>query len=340
MKVAITKRASRVVAISVLIITATSAIAQVASHAPTVLAPAQAVAGKPVAQVNGTVLTDRDLLREMYAIFPYARQHNGFPKAMEPQIRQGALEMIIFEELVYQHALRRKMTIPPVRLQRAEQDFRKQFSSAEEFQQYLKVECNGSAQAMREKVRRSLLIEALLKAEIHDKSMISPAEVKAYYDSNPKNFQHGESFAIQTISIIPPQNAGPEAQKEARKRAEDALRRAKATKSYRDFGLLAEQISDDDWHVKMGDRNTMEADKLPPPLVQAARAMKPGEVSGLMQFGPNYTLFRLNAYVPAGQTEFQAVKAKLRSDLEKAKAERLRADLNRRLRQNANVKVL
>ena len=34
--------------------------------------------------MNGAVLTDRDLLREMYTIFPYAKQHNGgFPQAME-----------------------------------------------------------------------------------------------------------------------------------------------------------------------------------------------------------------------------------------------------------------
>ena len=32
-----------------------------------------AQSGKPVARVNGSVLTDRDLLREMYIIFPYAR---------------------------------------------------------------------------------------------------------------------------------------------------------------------------------------------------------------------------------------------------------------------------
>ena len=68
---------------------------------------------KPVARVNGAVLTDRDLLREMYTIFPYAQQHNGFPKAQEAAIRQGALEMIIFEELVYQEAVRRKLTVPP-----------------------------------------------------------------------------------------------------------------------------------------------------------------------------------------------------------------------------------
>ena len=82
-----------------------------------------------MARVNGAVLTDRDLLREMYAIFPYAQQHNGFPKAQEAAIRQGALEMIIFEELVYQEAVRRKLTVPAEKLNRAEAEFRKQFSS-------------------------------------------------------------------------------------------------------------------------------------------------------------------------------------------------------------------
>ena len=55
------------------------------------MAPAMQITGKPVAKVNGAVLTDRDLLREMYTIFPYAQQHNGFPKELEPEIRRGAL---------------------------------------------------------------------------------------------------------------------------------------------------------------------------------------------------------------------------------------------------------
>ena len=100
-------------------------------------APKLQATGKPVARVNGTVLTDRDLLREMFTIFPYARQHNGtFPKAMEPQIRNGAMKMIIFEELVYQEALRRKMTIPAARLDKAERDFRNQFHHPEQYQEF------------------------------------------------------------------------------------------------------------------------------------------------------------------------------------------------------------
>ncbi len=122
------------------------------------------VTGKPVARVNGTVLTDRDLQREMFAIFPYARQHNGsVPQEMEPQIRQGAMQMIIFEELVYQEAQRRKITVSAERLNRAEADFRKQFSSPAEYKSFVQSEFNGSERQLREKIRRSLMIEALLE---------------------------------------------------------------------------------------------------------------------------------------------------------------------------------
>ncbi len=54
------------------------------------------VTGKAVVKVNGAELTDRDLLREMFALFPYAKLHGGFPKKQEAEIRQGALQMIVF----------------------------------------------------------------------------------------------------------------------------------------------------------------------------------------------------------------------------------------------------
>src|SRR5579872_2661436 len=153
--------------ICILLMTTIAAVAQVASHETTpVLAPATAtttspmqVNDKPVVRVNGAVLTDRDLVREMFAIFPYAKQHNGFPKAQEAAIRQGALEMIIFEELVYQEAGRRKITISPARLSQAEADFRKQFNSPDQYQQYLQIEMHGSRQALRKQIQRSLMID-------------------------------------------------------------------------------------------------------------------------------------------------------------------------------------
>ena len=325
-----------------------SVTAQVASHAST-RTPAEPglmdstrpdVRDKPVVKVNGAILTDRDLIREMYAIFPYGRQHNGFPKGMEAEIRQGALQMIIFEELTYQEGLRRKIVIPSARLDRATAQYRKQFPNDEAYRQFLKAECNGSTRTLQQKIRRSLVIEAVLNAEVRDKSRITLSAAKAYFEDNPKQFERPEKLSIQTISIIPPDNGGAEVQKEARKRADEALRQAQSTKTYRDFGLLAEKLSDDDWHVNMGDRHEMDASALPPPLVEEARKMKPGQVSGLLQFGPYYTLFRLNAHKPAGKASFEEVKAKLLTNLRNARISQLRSDLNRKLHQRAKIETM
>ena len=295
---------------------------------------------KPVARVNGVELTDRDLLREMYAIFPYAKQHNGFPKAQEAAIRQGALEMIIFEELVYQEAGRRRMTISAERLNRAEADFRKQFNTPDEYEQYMQSEMHGSRQLLRKQIERSLLIEELLKTDVGDKSAVSLAEVGDYYDRNTARFQQPESFSIQSISILPPPNAGTEVVKESRARAEEALRQAKATKSYQEFGLLAEKISDDDFRVNMGDHKAVGRDKLPPQVVKAALAMQPGQVSGLIQIESAFTIFRLNAHNPATKQSLAEVKAELRTELQKSKYERLRSNLGKRLRAKAKIEIV
>ena len=302
-------------------------------------AQTQALA-KPVARVNGSVLTDRDLLREMYLIFPYARQHNGFPKEMEPGIRKGALQMIIFEELVYQEAQRRKMTIAGPKLHQAEAGFRKQFAIPEQFQEYLKSECNGSQLLLREKIRRSLLIDALLEGEVAAKSKVTLAEAKAYYDKNPAPFQYPESFAFQTISVLPPEKATPKQLQEGRKRAEDALKQAKASRTYEEFGLLAEKISDDDYRVMMGDHKFVDRAKLAPNVVQALLAMQTGQVSDIVQIEQAYTIVRLNQHVLAGKMTFAQIKDKLQKELEAKKTEELRAALDKKLRSTAKVEAL
>jgi parvulin-like peptidyl-prolyl isomerase len=324
--------------------------AQVSSHPPagatkpaTLAAPTDSafqVSDQAVARVNGATLTDRDLLREMLQIFPYATTHGGFPKAQEASIRQGALQMIIFEELVYQEALRRKLNVPPQQVKQAQAEFKNQFPSPQEYHQYLKVEMGGSEQNVATKIKRSLLIEQVLKLEVENKSTVSLAEVRAYYDKNPAKFRIPESFTFQSISVLPPQKPTADQKQEALKRANDDLKQAKATKSYQDFGLLAEKISEDDFRVNMGDHKAVEKDKLPPQVVKALLAMKPGQITDVIQIEQAYTIIRLNAHAPAGKKSFEAVKSDLRPELQKSKYEQLRAGLDKRLRANAKVEML
>jgi len=334
--------------IGFLLLSISAAYAQVSSHAATVFkqSPTQNIvkpapaADKPVARVNGAILTDADLVREEYAIFPYARQHNGVPKEFEKQIRDGALKMIVFEELAYQEAQRRKLTVPAAKLQRAEADFRKQFATPEEYNSFLQSDFQGSRALLLEKIRRSLLIEAFLKTEVEAKSVVSPAEVRAYYDKNPVRFHHPETFTFQTISILPPAKATAEQLKEARTRAENALRQAKATKTAEEFGLLAEKISDDDYRVMMGQHKPLPVDELAPQVVKALNSMHPNDMSGLIQVEQAYTIVRLQVHAPAGQTPFIEVRAQLQKELQQAKTNQVRAALDGKLRQNAKIDEL
>jgi parvulin-like peptidyl-prolyl isomerase len=322
-----------------LLLASAAAGAQVASHAPTVFSqPSAAPDAKPVAQVNGAVLTGADLVREEYAIFPYAKQHNGsIPKEFATQIRDGALKMIIFEELVYQEALRRNLTIPPAKMQRAEADFRKQFTSPAEFNAFLQSDFHGSQAALQEKIRRSLLIETLLKSEVETKSIVTPADVHAYYLQNAARFRHPETYTFQTISVLPPANPTPDQLKEGRKRIDAAYSQAKDTKTAVAFGLLAEKLSDDDYRVMMGQHKPVPADQLAPPVFKALAAMKPGQVTPIIQLDQAYTIVRLNAHTAAGTTPFVTVQADLTKELRQNRQNQLRTALDKKLRQNAKV---
>jgi parvulin-like peptidyl-prolyl isomerase len=250
------------------------------------------------------------------------------------------MKMLIFEELVYQEALRRNVAVPAAKMQHAEADFRQQFATPDEFNALLQSEFHGSRPLLREKIRRSLMIEAFLKTEVDNKSVITEAEARAYYEKNPVRFQHPESFTFQTISMLPPPNATAAQLKEGPVRAQKALSQAKATKTAEEFGLLAEKISDDDYRVVMGQHKPMAVSELAPQVVKALAAMKVGAVSDVIQIEQAYTIVRLGDHTPTGKAKFEEVKAQLEKELQKSKENGLRAALDKKLRQNAKIEEL
>jgi parvulin-like peptidyl-prolyl isomerase len=333
-----------------LITAASMAQAQVASHAPTLATqsvPAtlstvntMQVTGKPVARVNGAVLNDRDLLREMLVIFPYARTHNGFPKGQEASIRGGALKMIEFEELVYQEAERRKMTVAPERVKKAAAAFRARFQSEEDFQQYIKTEMNGSMEQYRKSVRRSLLIDAFLKSQLELPSRVTLAEAREFYRKNSGYFLHPEQIQFQTISVMPAEKASSDVKEQARKQANELWQQANATHNYEEFGLLAEKYSQDDFRVDMGNHKATPRTQLPPEVLAILDPLKQGQVSRVCQFGPYYAIFRLEARIPAGKKSFEQVRASLQDGMHKERYNTLRQNLDKKLRTNAKVEEL
>jgi parvulin-like peptidyl-prolyl isomerase len=300
--------------------------------------PIPAPSGKIVAKVNGAPLTDRDLLRQMLTEFPYAKQHGGkFPAEFEKDIRRNSLNTIELEELVYQEAQRRKLTVPPAKLAAAVRDFKKQFTTTSDFKNYLYAEQQGSMDVLQVRIKRAILIDQVLKAEIVAKSKVTPAQMQDFYQKNPGRFTKPESVTLQTISFVIPDKATPEAKAQVRQHAEQILRQAQAAKDYNEFGLLAEKNSQDDWRVMMGDHKSLHRGRMPAQVEAVVFKMKAGSVSGLIETENSYCIARVNAIEPARLVPYAEVRAQLKKDLEAERASKLHDDLEARLRKTAKV---
>ena len=118
------------------------------------------------------------------------------------------------------------------------------------------------------------------------------------------------------------------------------MKQAKATKTDEEFGLLAEKTSEDDYRVMMGQHKPIPREQLAPQVVTALLAMKPGDVSDVIQVGQIYTIVRLNAHTPAGKQKFQDVKTQLQKELQQTKTNQLRSELDRKLVKNAKIEEL
>ena len=178
-----------------------------------------------------------------------------------------------------------------------------------------------------------------MNQEVNTKSVVTLAQANAYFARNPDKFRQPETFSIQTISVMPPDKGTQQQVQDARKRAEDAIRQAQATKDYESFGLLAEKISEDDFRVMMGDHKTVEAGKLPAEIDDAVQKNCSPARSAVFSRNQEqvYAVVHLNSHNPPGMQKFVDVKETLRQRMRQNKAEELRAGLNQRL-QDGKIK--
>jgi parvulin-like peptidyl-prolyl isomerase len=309
------------------------------SHTSTVPANTSASPAKVVVRVNGVALLDADLREQEQAIFPYYRMHGGrIPPSKEPEIRDKALQKLVLDELLYQEARRRNLKVPEAQLQKGLRELRQTFSSPKAYEEAV-VKKYGSGAALERRIRRTLLVRQLWDAEVTRKSVVTLAEVRAYYQKNLTRFVRPEAARIQSISVMLPKDATEQQKQQARKRAEEILPKARAAKNYEEFGILAEQVSEDQWHVMMGDHKWTHRGQVDPQFEQIF-SMKPGETTGLVDSREGFHILRVNDHQPQRKMKFAEIRDRLRKDLQKQRREQRAESFEQALRKTARIEML
>jgi len=253
--------------------------------APGAAAPAKPTV-KPVPAVLPQVLATIDGQpvgrAELEAAIKEAEANAGrsVPADRRDEIYRGILDQVIMFKILANEAKVRGITVTPQEVSDRMAEIKKNFPTEAEFQKKL-TETHLTLAQLEDKQRRDLMNAKTIEAEVEPKSTVSPQDLESYYKQNQQQFQEPEQVRASHILFAIPKDAPAATKQATRTEAEGVLKRAKGGE---DFAALAKQYSKDPGSAAVGgDLNFFPKEQMVPPFSAAAFAMKPGQISDLVE---------------------------------------------------------
>jgi peptidyl-prolyl cis-trans isomerase C len=165
--------------------------------------------------------------------------------------------------------------------------------------------------AQQEMMITNFLANQYMQKEVLDKVTITESQTKAYYKDHQDAFKTPESVRVRHILIkgVPP-TATEEEKKAAKGKAESALDRVKKGE---DFAKVASEVSDDTGtKEKGGDLEFFSRGTMIPAFEEAAFALKPGEISGVVETEYGYHIIRMEEKKEAVLEPYDKIKDRVK----------------------------
>ncbi len=284
-------------------------------------APASAEEKQPsedkVAAVNGSSITQADLDREMRRV---QRRLSSMGKPHGdvelPGIREEALETLIKRELIYQESQKEGFKADEAAIDEQLSEIRRQFPSEEEFKNALS-EMNFSEASIKSEIARGMAIQKFIEERIVQKITVPDGEVRAYYDGHSEFFKKPEQVRASHILIKVDPQADEQQKGEARKKLETVRQKLEEGE---DFAALAKEFSEGPSGPQGGDLGYLGRGQTLKPFEDAAFALKPGEVSVIIETSFGYHLIKVFDRKPETTIPYADVKERLGKYLKQKKA--------------------
>ena len=290
--------------------------------------------GGTVAVVNGSVITQEDFDREMSRV-QQRLLNMGKPliDSQIPEIKKEVLENLINRELLYQESQRKGIKVDETAINEQVMTLKKRFPSEAEFKSAL-MKANLSEAAIKAQIKRGLAIQQFIDAHIAQKATVSDQEIKTFYESRPGLFKQPEQVRASHILIKVEPQADESQKATARKRIEEIQQRLQKGE---DFAALAQEFSQCPSSAKGGDLGYFRRGQMVKPFEEAAFALKPGEVSDVVETKFGYHLIKVIEKKPETTIAFEDIKDRLEQYLKKEKVQKEVSLYAQKLKEKAKV---
>jgi len=272
-----------------------------------------------IAVVNGSVITQEDFDREMSRV---QRQFLNMGKHLNdsqmPKIKKEVLENLIGFELLYQESQKKAIKIDEATINEQVMTLKKRFPSEAEFKSAL-TKVNLSEVAIKNQIARGLAIEQLIGTYVTKKDTVSDQEIKAFYESHPGLFKQPEQVRASHILIKVDPQANEVKRAEAQKKIKEIQQKLQKGE---DFATLAKALSEGPSKAEGGDLGYFSRGRMVKSFEEAAFALRPNEVSDIVETKFGYHLIKVIEKRPETTTAFEDAKDKLGQYLKQQKAQK------------------
>ena len=313
---------------------APAAQAPLASHAQ----PGQAGPSKPVpvARVNGVAILSDRLAVAVNRLLPALSFHGNVDPAKQAQLRKQALDGLIDEELENQDALRRKVPVTAAEIEDGLAQLRRRYPSAQAFDRAMRD--NGvTRKDLEQEIARTIRVRKVIDLTVTSIADVTEAEAETYYRKNLPKFVMPERVRVFAITISVDPSGTKDDWAKRKKTAEDIRARILAGSS---FEAEAKAHSTDPSKSSGGDMGWIHRGGMTPEFERITTAMKPGEVSEVVQTIYGYHVVRVAAIAPPEQRTFPQVKESLVKDLSVKRREESKTTWLEGLRARATIEIL
>jgi peptidyl-prolyl cis-trans isomerase C len=290
---------------------------------------------KTAATVNGAVITQNDISREVQNVRDQAaRRGKALDEAKLPKLKQDILDRLINKELLYQESQKSGVEIDPSAVDQEWEKITARFPDKTQLKEALQ-QVNLSESIIKSQIEKQLAISQFVKEQITDKIVIAPEEAKEYYDAHPTAFKKPEEVKASHILIKLDEDADQAKKDAAMKKIKEV--QAKLSDGA-DFADLAKTYSEGPSKTKGGDLGSFRRGQMVKPFEEAAFALSPGEVSDVVETRFGYHIIKVDDKQPESQVEFEAVKDRLENFLRQTKTQEALKEYLPKLEKEAKIK--
>jgi peptidyl-prolyl cis-trans isomerase C len=231
------------------------------------------------------------------------------------EIKNRALENLIERELLYQESRRKGIIVEASAVDKQLDAMKSKFPSADVFSKEI-GKMNLTEETLKEQLERAIATQRFVEKEIVDTIVVPESAVLDYYKKNKSRMMQPEQIRASHVLIKVDPQKGPEQKKDARKTIEQIEAKVKKGE---DFSALAKEYSQCPSSDRGGDLGYFGRGQMVKPFEEAAFALKPGEVSGIVETRFGYHVIKMNEKRPASEMSFEDVKEQLERYLKQEK---------------------